>query len=192
MGNRIAKSPTPRNDTNVSFRQLPTPSTPAPRWAVWLATGLGVGRLPLMPGTYGSALGVAVYLGLAALANRTAYPRLGLCAAAVALTGSSLFLISVALRSFLEEDPPAIVLDEVAGQVLALLPLPLAAPATNSYWEAVAAGFLLFRSLDSIKPYPISKLERLEGPWGILADDIGAALVAAVLLWGLLHLWSPF
>ena len=80
----------------------------------------------------------------------------------------------------------------MAGQVLALLPLPLAAPATNSYWEAVAAGFLLFRSLDSIKPYPISKLERLEGPWGILADDIGAALVAAVLLWGLLHLWSPF
>ena len=75
-----------------------------------------------------------------------------------------------------------------ASTSLALLPLPLTAPATVSYWGAVAAGFFLFRALDVIKPYPIGKLERLRGAWGVLADDLGAGLIAAVLLAVILQL----
>ena len=175
MGNRIAKSPTP-------YSPLPAPSTTAPRWAVWLATGLGAGYLPVMPGTYGSALGVLLYLGLAALARTTSHPRWFLGGAALAVCGISIWVVSIALRSFRELDPPVIVLDEVAGQVLALLPLPLAALAPTSYWLAVGAGFLLFRALDAIKPYPIWKLERLEGAWGVMADDLAAGLIAAIFL----------
>ena len=105
----------------------------------------------------------------------------------MALCGTSIWVVSIALRSFREQDPPAIVLDEVAGQVLALLPLPLAAPAPISYWLAVGAGFLLFRSLDAIKPYPIWKLERLGGAWGVMVDDLAAGLIAAVILAGVLR-----
>jgi len=48
-------------------------------------------------------------------------------------------------------------------------------------------GFLLFRTLDAIKPYPIWKLERLGGAWGVMADDLAAGLIAAVLLATILH-----
>jgi len=140
-----------------------------------------------MPGTYGSALGVLLYLGLAALAKTTPYPHVFLAVAALAVTALSIWIAALALRSFYEPDPQVIVLDEVAGQVLALLPLPLLSPLTPaSYWVAVGAGFLLFRALDALKPYPIWKLEQLAGVWGVMADDLGAGLIAAALLWGVL------
>lgn len=156
-------------------------------WAVWIATGLGVGYLPVMPGTYGSALGVAFYLGLVALAKTMSHPTVFLFGVAVAVAGVSILIVSIALKSFSEEDPQVIVLDEVAGQLLALLPLPLAAPRAGFYWGAVAAGFLLFRALDALKPYPIGKLGYLKGAWGVVADDLGAGVVAAALLAGILH-----
>jgi phosphatidylglycerophosphatase A len=141
-----------------------------------------------MPGTYGSALGVLLYLGLAALARATAHPALALGAAAVVVTALSIGVAALALRSFYEPDPQVIVLDEVAGQVLALLPLPLTAPlAPSSYWIAVGIGFLLFRALDTLKPYPIWKVERLHGVWGVMGDDLAAGLLAAVILGMLLR-----
>ena len=185
MGNRIAKSPTPRNDTAASFRPLPTPSTAAPRWAVWLATGLGAGYLPVMPGTYGSALGVLFYLGLAALARTTAYPGWVLGGAVVAACGISIGVVSVALRSFREQDPQVIVLDEVAGQALTLLAVPFLPPAAGMPWLAVGAGFFLFRIFDTLKPYPIWKLGRFRGALGVLADDLGAGAAAAAVLYAL-------
>jgi len=165
---------------------LPAPSVAAPRWAVWLATGLGVGYLPVMPGTYGSALGVLLYFALAALARTTEHPAWVLGAGTVAIVAVSFWVVAIALRGFREHDPQVIVLDEVAGQMVALFPLPLEAPATISYWMSVAAGFLFFRALDAIKPFPIWKLERLAGFWGVMADDVAAGLVAAALLAGLL------
>jgi len=180
MGNHSAKSPTPHSP-------LPTPPTKAPRWSVWLATGFGVGYLPVMPGTYGSALGVLLYLGLAALARMTAHPGWVLGAATLAVTALSLWVVAIALRGFREHDPQVVVLDEIVGQMFALIPLPLAAPATLSYWLAVAAGFLFFRALDAIKPFPIWKLERLPGVWGVMGDDVAAGLLAAALLAGSLR-----
>jgi phosphatidylglycerophosphatase A len=146
---------------------------------------MGVGYLPVMPGTYGSTLGVFLYLALAALARTTTHPGWVLGAGTAVVVALSLWVVAVALRGFREHDPQVIVLDEVAGQIVALVPLPLEAPVTISYWLSVAAGFLLFRALDAIKPFPIWKLERLAGFWGVLADDVAAGLIAAALLAGL-------
>jgi phosphatidylglycerophosphatase A len=71
-------------------------------------------------------------------------------------------------------DPGCIVIDEVCGQLIALAFLPAA-------WVPVGASFVLFRFFDIIKPWPIRKLEKLPGGWGIMADDVGAGLAAAAL-----------
>ena len=135
-----------------------------------------------MPGTYGSALGVALVMGLNALAASTPYPRLTVWFATLAIVPLSIVVTARALRFFREEDPQVIVVDEVAGQSLTLLPL-AGEPATGiSYWLAVFVGFVLFRALDAIKPYPIWKLGHLKGAWGVVADDLAAGIAAAALL----------
>jgi phosphatidylglycerophosphatase A len=154
---------------------------------VWCATGFGAGYLPVMPGTYGSALGVLLYFALAALARTTEHPAWVLGAGTAAVVVISFWVVAIALRGFREHDPQVVVLDEVAGQMVALLPLPLEAPSTISYWLSVAAGFLFFRALDAIKPFPIWKLERLAGFWGVMADDVAAGTVAAALLAGVIR-----
>ena len=159
-----------------------------PWWAVILATGLGVGYGPVMPGTYGSVLGVGLYLALAHQVRLFHEPRLVLALAAVLLTALSILVVAVALKGFTAKDPQEIVLDEVAGQFVTLVPLPLIPAGAWSYWTAIVAGFILFRALDAAKPYPIWKLERLHGAWGIVADDIGAGLVGALMLWGAMAL----
>jgi phosphatidylglycerophosphatase A len=155
---------------------------------VWLATGFGLGYLPVMPGTYGSALGVVLYLVLASLARASAQPAWMLAAGVLVITLLSLWFAALALRTFREHDPQVIVVDEVVGQMMTLVPLPLVAPTTFSYWLAVGVAFLLFRALDAIKPYPIWKFERLPGVWGVMGDDVAAGLLAAGALAGILRL----
>ena len=156
---------------------------------MWLATGLGVGYGPVMPGTYGSVLGVGLYLALATLLKTLSHAELLLWFAALVLTAISFPVVSIALRSFTVEDPQEVVLDEVVGQLLTLLPLPLFTQRRVSYWLAIVAGFILFRALDAIKPYPIWKLERLKGAWGVVADDVGAGVFAAIFLAVLERFW---
>lgn len=176
MGSQTASRP-------AAHSSLPAP--PTARWAVWLATGLGAGYLPVMPGTYGSAQGVALYLALAALAAQAPYRPWLLTSCVLALVVVSLLIIAAALPHFASDDPSAIVLDEVAGQALTLLPLAFVPPRSGIPWLALAAGFLLFRTLDTLKPFPIWKLGHLKGGTGVLADDVGAGLVGAVLLFAL-------
>jgi phosphatidylglycerophosphatase A len=83
-------------------------------------------------------------------------------------------------------DPGPVVLDEVAGQWLALLVL-VAAGHTPALAEVLAA-FLLFRAFDVLKPWPIRALESLPGGWGIVADDLAAGLAAGVIEAGALAL----
>jgi len=164
-------------------------SAPRRPWAVWLATGLGIGYGPVMPGTYGSLEGVGLYLALASLLKTLPHPRLLLSITTLAIVAISLKVVAIALRSFQEQDPSEVVLDEVVGQLLTLLPLPLTSPRQVSYGLAIAAGFFLFRALDAVKPYPIWKLERWGGAWGVMADDIGAGGLGAI---GLAVLWHVF
>ncbi|PYS52488.1 MAG: phosphatidylglycerophosphatase A [Acidobacteria bacterium] len=152
----------------------------------------GVGFMPLAPGTFGSAVGVCIFL-----LERWASARALIFAAGHGWTLELLESLRVAFallivatitvvgtwaasrveKSTGRKDPSIVIVDEIAGQLIALLFLPFNA----SIW-LVIAGFLLFRLFDIWKPYPIRKLESLESGLGIMADDILAGVYAAILL----------
>ena len=134
-----------------------------------VATGLGSGYSPIVPGTAGSALGLLFYWPLAATSTTVQV------AAVVAL-----FLIGVAAGHHVAhqsglEDPSIVVVDEVVGMWITLLFLPFT-PLT------AAAGFVLFRVMDVVKPWPARQLEHLHGGWGIVADDVMAGIYANLAL----------
>jgi phosphatidylglycerophosphatase A len=155
----------------------------------------GVGYLPLAPGTWGSLLAVGLYLLL-----RFHYfnypPDVDPEDYLVAFVGAELFVIVVvtflgtwaasrAERVLKIKDPGKVVVDEVAGQLIALLPVSLT---TVGRWPIrVLIAFLLFRFFDIVKPYPARKLESLHGGLGIMADDLVAgayaAIVVGVIVW---------
>ena len=78
------------------------------------------------------------------------------------------------------KDPNHIVIDEVAGQLVTLIACPLV-------WQAMLAGFILFRGFDVLKPPPVRRLERLPAGTGIVVDDLGAGVYALIALQLLLH-----
>jgi phosphatidylglycerophosphatase A len=138
--------------------------------AIFLATGGYVGKIPLAPGTFGSLWGLpAAYLlsGLSAAAGLLAVGFFILAAIAVAHR-------AVALLA--SEDPGCVVIDEVAGMMITLLAIPFTA-------RSAAIGFLLFRILDIVKPFPIRVLERrIPGGAGVVLDDVAAGVMANLLL----------
>ncbi len=135
-----------------------------------IATFFGTGLCPIAPGTAASLAVALLYkFGL----FRLSWPVLVLLIVA-------LFFLGVVAstrysRALRQKDPGRIVIDEVCGQLTALL---LVSPS----WKPVLLSFFLFRFFDIIKPYPIKKLEALSGGWGIMADDIGAGVAAGVFL----------
>jgi phosphatidylglycerophosphatase A len=157
----------------------------APAAAI-LATWFGAGFLPVAPGTWGSLLAVP----FAEAAFRAGgIPGLVAFALVVSLVGIPAAGAVARLRA--EEDPSEVVIDEVAGQALALLPvyaLARAGPA-GRFWLLAGIAFLLFRVVDVVKPGPVGKAERLPAGLGVMADDLlGGLLVALVLSAGLLLL----
>ena len=155
-------------------------------------TTFGVGYIPLAPGTWGSAVGVLIYLvavrAVRAFAGSISMhgPFSDLANAAIPAVISVLFLvfclvgIAASGRSaslFGNADPSEAVVDEVMGQIVVFFFVPFAIT-----WPFVLAGFLLFRLFDIWKPYPIRALEVLPGGLGICADDIVAGVYAGVCL----------
>jgi phosphatidylglycerophosphatase A len=134
-----------------------------------LATFFGVGLVPFAPGTAASAVAALAYK---LFLHGLAWPLYSLVLVTLFLGGSA--AAAAYARELGRSDPGRIVVDEVCGQLLALAFLPGA-------WTTVALSFALFRFFDIIKPWPVRKLEKLPGGWGIMADDIGAGLAAAVL-----------
>ena len=133
-----------------------------------IATFFYVGYLPFIPGTFGSAAALVLYIFL----------KPGLLAqyAFLALFLSLGFYFSgKAEKQFNSKDQKYIVIDEVAGMFLALLFVPLDL-------KLLAIGFLLFRVLDTVKPYPADRLQNLPGSAGIMLDDIVAGLYANLIL----------
>jgi phosphatidylglycerophosphatase A len=134
-----------------------------------LAVFFGLGLAPVLPGTVASAAATVLHVVLLR----------GLAVAAYALLVVGLFFVGAAVSgAYAAElgrpDPGRIVIDEVCGQLVALAFLPPG-------WLPAGLAFVLFRFFDIIKPGPIRRLERLPGGWGIMADDVGAGLAAAVL-----------
>ena len=141
-----------------------------------MATAFGSGYSPFAPGTAGSAVGVLLFWPMATLAWPWA-----LGASAVLFVVGSLAAGRVA-RLVGRKDPGIVVVDEVVGQWLTLTALPFT-PLT------AAVGFLLFRAMDIVKPWPARDLERVPGGWGIMADDVAAGIYAHLLLRVFLLVW---
>src|SRR4030095_9193486 len=145
----------------------------------------GVGYLPLAPGTWGSFLAVLIYLVLRTTVSRPhgLYSPLFVATQVVLIglaTAVGIWAASRTERILKIKDPGRVVIDEVAGQFIALLPVPLTADSRWPVWLMVA--FLLFRFFDIVKPYPARKLESLPGVLGIMADDLVAGVYAGLLL----------
>jgi phosphatidylglycerophosphatase A len=149
------------------------------RLARALATLGGLGdRLPAPGTTAGSLAAALAFAGLAALAP-AALPPLAAALAAL-LAALSVWACGAEAARRGEDDPGAIVADEVAGQWLALAVLALALRRPPTPGE-IAGGFLLFRLFDIVKPWPIRRLERLPGGWGVVCDDLAAGLATAAV-----------
>lgn len=139
------------------------------RAAYWLATCLGVGHLPVAPGSWGSLLAVAVAACLSAF-SQVFWLLLA------ALIGSTLLGVWAAERvsaDLGDSDPSRVVIDEVAGQLLALIFVPLSL-------SSLLLGFFLFRLFDVVKPAPARQAEALPGGYGIILDDLVAGLYAGL------------
>jgi phosphatidylglycerophosphatase A len=152
---------------------------PTPLWATLVATFFGIGRLRPGPGTWGSAATVLLW---AALARMLAPPSRTPVAIAlvVGITLVGILAATQVARGSGTRDPQFVVIDEVAGQLLALVAVPLA-------WKSFLAGFILFRVFDIVKPPPVRQLEALPDGTGIVLDDIAAGLYALGTMHLLLH-----
>ncbi len=143
-----------------------------------LATWFGSGLLPKAPGTWGSLAALPFAFLIAALAGTW-----GLLAAAILATLVGVWAAGVYAARSGQEDPQAVVIDEVAGQWLALVPV-----AHDLRLYAVA--FLAFRFFDIVKVWPARRIDReLKGGWGIMLDDVVAGLYAAALSTGVAQVW---
>ena len=148
--------------------------------------------MPLAPGTWGSILGILIYvivrkalltiLAVPIFANLTLFHFNYALAAFELLVVMVLVFVGIWAASRTEKilqrkDPRQVVIDEVAGQFIAFIPIPVVLGQT--WWPPILA-FALFRLFDIVKPYPASKLESLPGGLGIMADDIVAGAYAAM------------
>jgi phosphatidylglycerophosphatase A len=141
------------------------------RKLAWIvATWFGCGLVPVAPGTAGAAGAIPLYL----VAQRGG--RVWVAIAAILVTSAGIWAASVVARELGEKDPPLVVVDEVAGLLLTMLPV------SHASLRAVAAGFVTFRVLDMVKPWPVRSLERLKSGWGIVLDDVAAGLLGACVM----------
>jgi phosphatidylglycerophosphatase A len=136
-----------------------------------IATGFGIGLLPAMPGTWASLAALPLAWAIRGWTGVIGLAVAGVIAFAMGWWGSARVVQESGVA-----DPGYVVIDEIAGQWIALLAAPLD-------WRFYLAGFLLFRLIDIWKPFPVSWLDRnVHGGFGIMLDDVAAALYALVLM----------
>ena len=144
-------------------------------WAWTVATFFGAGFLKPAPGTWASTAAVLLWAGAAWILRFSAHGLL--LALSIGMALALVFGIPAATiveRESGRHDPGFVVIDEVAGQWIALL----ASPAD---WRHGLIALVLFRLFDITKPFPVRRLERLPAGWGILFDDVAAGLYALLV-----------
>jgi phosphatidylglycerophosphatase A len=154
------------------------------RLAAAIGTFFGAGLFPWAPGTVGSIAMVAIYL-----AFRPILAGWWLIGLAAVLYAPAVWAAGVCERIYKKTDPGCVVIDEVIGQAITLAVIP-ASPAGLGGWKMWLAGLIIFRGFDIAKPFPIRRLERLPGGYGIITDDVlagvyGAGILYLALRWGL-------
>lgn len=153
----------------------------------------GVGYFPIAPGTWGSLVGVGIFLLLQQLRIRLKAGSAGAVAIGMDALWVAIYLVVILVISLAgvwaatrveamskRKDPGIVVADEVAGQLITLLVVPIFGAGIP--WLMIFTGFMLFRLFDIWKPYPIRRLEGLESGLGVMADDILAGAYAALAL----------
>lgn len=143
-----------------------------------IATSLGVGFLPVAPGTWGAILAIILWLPLYIWA--TPLVAFVVTAAAVAVLAVAGTWASSVSERYWGKDPVVACVDETVGQWLSLLPVLPGAP----WWE-ILLSLALFRFFDIFKPLGIRSMERLPRGYGMMADDILAGIYSALILWAL-------
>lgn len=155
---------------------------------LWIARGFGVGRVPFAPGTFGSVVGLLWFAVL--LLTQTLWGFLG------GLVGGVIAAVAIcgkAERILQQRDPGSIVLDEICAVPICFIPWvvtealhkgawpPLQTFFAAETWYFTAVIFVLFRLFDILKPWPVRQSQRLPGGWGVVVDDVLAALYVCVL-----------
>jgi phosphatidylglycerophosphatase A len=144
------------------------------RVGLFIATCGYLGYVPVAPGTFGSAAGLAVFF----LVRSTGSTMVEVAAIAV-LFALGIWSGTVAERHFGGIDPAPVVMDEVVGMLITLAFLPVSV-------TGAIVGFLVFRVLDVLKPWPSAGFEHLPGGLGVMADDGMAAIYGNVVMRGLI------
>ena len=165
-------------------------------------TTFGVGYLPLAPGTWGSMVGVAIYLLFGWFESNissnfsangwtqeqiTAWIHAGNLIVFLLFCLLGIWAANRSTILFKDKDPSQAVVDEVIGQLIVLLFIPF-----GVHWFFVFSGFLLFRLFDIWKPYPIDSLQNLPAGIGVCADDILAGVYGGVCLAVIYAVWILF
>ena len=165
----LTRLTTPWERMDMRFSAGGRDSASRGKWASWIATGLGVGYFPRSPGTAGSLVGFFLFWPLRSL------PWFGAALILLFLFGIGIYAAGVSESFFGMKDSSRIVIDEIAAMMLVFFML----PAGPGWW---AAGFFAFRFFDISKPPPIRALEKLQGGWGVMMDDLLAACYTVGLL----------
>jgi phosphatidylglycerophosphatase A len=160
----------------------PTPTTKRTLWAWAVATFFGAGLGKPGPGTWGSVAAVLLWAAFAWGLHPAPQTLLLALLGGIALT---LLLgipaATIVARESGRHDPQFVVIDEVAGQWIALI-------GSRADWQHALIALILFRLFDITKPFPVRQIEKLPEGWGIVLDDVGAGLYALGVA-SLLHLW---
>ncbi len=145
------------------------------RWLYYCATGFGTGHLPKMPGTYGTLVGVMLYLPLALLP----LPVYLLLTGGIIIAGIP--ICRYGAEQLGDHDHPGIVWDEISGFLVAMIAVPLSL-------SSILLGFALFRLFDIVKPWPICWLDqKVPGGVGMMLDDIAAGAATCICLHGMVY-----
>ncbi|MHB8623710.1 MAG: phosphatidylglycerophosphatase A family protein [Sulfuricaulis sp.] len=157
-----------------------TSSVPVWRKIVhFFAFGFGSGKAPVAPGSFGTLVGIPIYLML------QPYSALVYATVIVGLFAIGVWFCHVTERDLGVHDNPGIVWDEIVGYLITMFVAPAG-------WQWIVLGYCLFRLFDIWKPFPIRMLERrIQGGFGIMIDDATAGVYALVLLQGCAWLYHP-
>ncbi|MBN2372751.1 phosphatidylglycerophosphatase A [bacterium] len=137
--------------------------------AMAIASLFGIGYIPFCPGTFGTFAAIFLY---AVIARFSLYSQVG---AIFVIFFIGVWAAQKAEKILNKKDPTVVVIDEAAGYLLTMCFLPFSITVS-------LIGFFLFRIFDILKPFPIKRLEKISGGWGIMMDDILAGIYSSVVL----------
>ncbi|MHC4194636.1 MAG: phosphatidylglycerophosphatase A family protein [Planctomycetota bacterium] len=148
----------------------------------------GLGFLPIAPGTWGSLPPAVIFALMCHLGASAALISIVMCIFVLLGAIVCTKFAHVIIEATGKNDPSEVVADEFAGQALTFIAV--FTTGTDAILITTAAGFLLFRFFDILKPWPIRRLEKLPKGWGILTDDLLAGVYAAIALQICIKFWT--